>query len=310
MKLRHGLLAAALLALGCGGDALPTSRDAGGDKLPDLSVAALPDLTIEAPPPDLTIDATTCPMNTVLCDGSCISVDQDRNNCGSCGHVCPGGFDCSGGQCQCTTVNCGGICCGPNSVCLKGQICQACGGNQVVCNGNCTDLTSDSNNCNKCGMVCPNGTTCMAGACTACPMKFCDKLQTCVAGICTCGQGQTLCGQICADLSFDINNCGMCGHACGPKAGACANGMCFCANGGTLCNGTCVDLTSDSNNCSGCGMVCGQNQICVNSVCGQCPNNQSVCNGRCTDLSSDISNCGLCSNFCNKGQQCMNGVCK
>jgi hypothetical protein len=34
-----------------------------------------------------------------MCNGACIDVGQDQNNCGACGHACPAGSSCAAGAC-------------------------------------------------------------------------------------------------------------------------------------------------------------------------------------------------------------------
>jgi hypothetical protein len=43
---------------------------------------------------------TSCPSGMTLCGTQCVSLQSDHANCGSCGHVCGGNFDCSGGSCS------------------------------------------------------------------------------------------------------------------------------------------------------------------------------------------------------------------
>lgn len=62
-------------------------------------------------------DAGTCACSSGLtdCDGGCVDVLTDRQNCGSCGHTCPGGQSCWNGTCPCVDAgsNADGHCCPP-----------------------------------------------------------------------------------------------------------------------------------------------------------------------------------------------------
>jgi hypothetical protein len=126
----------------------------------------------------------------------------------------------------------------------------------------------------------------------------------CCPGACCSGQ--------CTNTNFDVNNCGMCGHAC--------------ASGALCCSGTCADPNSDGNNCGACGMVCGPvNQASmVGCAGGQC--HVFACNagfGDCngiygdgceTNTNNDVQNCGACGMVCGPVNQasmvgCTGGQC-
>lgn len=46
--------------------------------------------------------ACACPAGRTECGGQCVDLENDPNNCGSCGKVCPNFKKCSGGLCLCT----------------------------------------------------------------------------------------------------------------------------------------------------------------------------------------------------------------
>jgi len=81
-----------------------------------------------------------CPTGQAYCNGACIPIYSDTNNCGSCGNTCPSGIPCVGGSCTCPPA-------------------------LAVCGGKCTDTTSDSANCGTCGNACPGGQTCKQSIC-------------------------------------------------------------------------------------------------------------------------------------------------
>jgi hypothetical protein len=142
----------------------------------------------------------------INCDGQCFNYLTDPANCGGCGVVCDEGSYCSEGTClsYCPegTENCGGICtdtyndpnncgecglacnsggcegagaCSPadvNYICTEGTcvLCQPPADH--ACDNQCTDISSDLNNCGGCGIsctgVCANGSSdnfCGEGAC-------------------------------------------------------------------------------------------------------------------------------------------------
>jgi hypothetical protein len=57
----------------------------------------------------------TCNGNKTACAGGCVDLQNDSNNCGRCGNVCPGGQTCYGGMCPCIDAgsNADGHCCPP-----------------------------------------------------------------------------------------------------------------------------------------------------------------------------------------------------
>jgi hypothetical protein len=91
--------------------------------------------------------------------------------------------------------------CGAYACCSTGLAC---------CNGICTDVNSDPNNCGACGKVCAASTPfCIQGVCTVNP----------------CALGLTYCDPACVDLSSDPFNCGACYKQC-PSNEVCAGGVC------------------------------------------------------------------------------------
>jgi hypothetical protein len=85
-----------------------------------------------------------CVAGYSRCDGVCYDLLYDTSNCGSCGHACPSGYTCTGGNCtrQCST----GL---------------------TNCNNVCADLLSDTGNCGSCGHACMSGAGCINGQCVA-----------------------------------------------------------------------------------------------------------------------------------------------
>jgi len=153
--------------------------------------------------------------------------------------------------------------------------CGSCGnlcGNLTCCEGTCTITAFDSQNCGKCGHVCEFG-TCIAGQCSASDEPGGGSLY--------CDAGKTACGNHCANILTDNQNCGSCGNDCG-SSGRCCNGKCICdvcacegetetvlcPQDQTHCFGSyCADLTIDSANCGSCGIKCRTGESCVSGVC-------------------------------------------
>jgi hypothetical protein len=91
--------------------------------------------------------AQTCPSGQTICNGACVNLASDLNNCGGCGFACAAGNVCTAG------------------VCAAGA--PTCSSGQISCNGACVNPVSDPNNCGACGVACTAGKVCAAGACVA-----------------------------------------------------------------------------------------------------------------------------------------------
>ena len=83
---------------------------------------------------------TTCPAGQMVCNGQCVMVLSNPNNCGSCGNVCTGGRTCMGTSCLCNS-------------------------GQMFCNSQCVDIMQNSNNCGACGVVCGTNQYCLDAKC-------------------------------------------------------------------------------------------------------------------------------------------------
>jgi hypothetical protein len=106
------------------------------------------------------------------CNGNCVDISSDPENCGSCGNLCrPAGLPCTDGVCgvkcpsgqkecqvggcfdtQTDSQNCGDC----NIICSQGQSC---------CKGKCNDFQTDPNNCRYCGSLCGPDKKCFDGYC-------------------------------------------------------------------------------------------------------------------------------------------------
>ncbi|GAA5979786.1 hypothetical protein JCM11641_002693 [Rhodosporidiobolus odoratus] len=232
---------------------------------------------------------------------------SDVNNCGSRGNRCSSSWSSGGGK-QC--VN--GVC-GP-------QYCN----NLFDFNwltGNCQDVSSDSNNCGKCGQTCSvdnaSGTKCISGSCYA---TACSPGYTLASGVCTKN----------IDTTSDVKNCGSVGNKCPASysygsGSVCSNGVCqpqSCNSGFgfDFAAQKCRDITSDTNHCGSCGNVCqfpnGSGQ-CVRGSCTlkSCSNGYYNIDGTCKriDTLTDIDNCGSVGNTCsypNGVSTCKSGSCQ
>jgi hypothetical protein len=183
----------------------------------------------------------------------------------------------------------------------------------MCCDGGCTEVDSDSQNCGGCGVVCTNGLGCTNGYCNA--VLSCDQFITwfelgsniynCVGD--AAPWGGMCCGTSCVGYSDDLN-CGECGWACpsgshcslaggcefpdGGEANGCDAGP--CPPGTTCADGECIrtDCPADSRGFH-CAFDAGNSVI-----------NGNCCGSTCVDLSSDLRNCGACGIACATGASC------
>jgi hypothetical protein len=140
-----------------------------------------------------------CPEGRASCGGQCVDLQNDNENCGSCGNVCGAGTCCNEGACVST-----------------------CEAGRTFCGGLCYDLQNDPENCGACGNVCASDSICTGGACVPCS-----------------GQGgyRDVCDNRCVNLRTDPYNCGECGHSCNVDCpsgftGVCSQGTsCNCVPG-------------------------------------------------------------------------------
>jgi hypothetical protein len=235
------------------------------------------------------------------CDGVCVPIATDANNCGGCGIRCAAGQLCRVGSCVNGMMpmdgSVPGIDLGPPGACSP-----SCPSTQRCCGTTCvnrnvpsgTDGRSDRSfmNCGACGNACDpmTASACSGTSCT------CGTLgRPCAAGqICRnagsgftcqancgllggpCPAGTTCCGAgdeaVCINTNLDAFNCGACGNACAGGT-ACSAGMCVatcggavCAAGQLCCADTCVN--ADASNCGGCGVTCSGDDICGRSLFG------------------------------------------
>jgi hypothetical protein len=282
---------------------------------------------------------SVCVSGFTSCNGVCVNEQSDLNNCGSCGvacttsdpnatatcsagacgSACNAGYTDCGGTCvdeQSDTANCGG--CGTtcpseqnsSPTCSAGSCGIACNAGFADCNADPTDgcevdTTSNPNDCNACGNVCPS----RPNSASTCGNSTCGY--ACDTGFEDC-DGQPADGCEVNTLA-DGANCGGCGIVCStsdPNATAvCLAGTCgsACNIGFTLCNGVCVNEQSDALNCGGCGVVCTSSDPNAAVACsaGQCAtacdSGFTQCSGSCVDEQSDPANCGTCGNACPSG---------
>jgi hypothetical protein len=243
------------------------------------------------------------------CDGNrdngCeVAVLFDVNNCGSCGNVCPAGFECSDG-----------ICFDP---CVVGN-------RPDICDGKCTNVKSDDRNCGECGNKCdPKDPTK--------PPLPSDMHYGCAGGMCGNPQCNSSTKRNCNDDVSDgcevtihtDAHCNGCDDACPAGKSCMYNGVWFCGcnDGETNCGVEgCKQLDDDPMHCGGCNRICpgyGRPRFtpsCSLGVCGgECAQPYADCdgivsNGCEVNTRLDNGNCGGCGIACEEGQVCSEGRC-
>lgn len=314
------LVAAILLYLGCGSDAVDSavgisadivdnSTDAAGDAQigPDLVADTAPEnchqgnISIQCkgdsdclfPGPCQIGGACVWQTDGPLCVKKCVYDD-----------VCAEGDICLSGKTCCTPTNscdnrecgddgcgtsCGGECVGPQDACVDGL---------CVCQPNCADKSCGSDGCGgvcgKCAddQVCMDDNTCCT---TACEGKEC---------------GPDGCGGVCGECLFPNDICtaeqtcfcipDCSGKHCGDDG---CGGDCWkCPEDEVCVNGECIACTPqcDGKECgpNGCGGVCGKcldnftcdisgQCICIPDPCADKECGQDGCGGVCGECADD-----------------------
>ncbi|MCP3100577.1 hypothetical protein LZ198_17035 [Myxococcus sp. K15C18031901] len=128
-------------------------------------------------------EGAVCTAGLSVCEGACVDLVGDAQNCGACGSACGVAEVCQDGACGCRagTQSCGGACvdtasdvahCGACGLaCAAGQVCEAgrcqegCSDGLLRCAGACVDAGSDVLHCGACGNACPDVQSCHAGRC-------------------------------------------------------------------------------------------------------------------------------------------------
>jgi hypothetical protein len=185
------------------------------------------------------------------------NLSNSATSCGACGNKCG---DVLHGKPGCDAFQCVIASCDKGFDHCVGDTSQGCE----------TDISSDIDNCGKCGTKCgdiPNGTG-------KCEQSTC-KIDACMGAFDDCNSDPSDGCE--TNKAVDPNHCGDCGTKCtDPPNGtsSCDGGQCAikeCQTGFANCDGDFVNgceqaTDSDPTNCGGCGVVCGTG-ICEQGVC-------------------------------------------
>lgn len=276
----------AWLAWGCGenpdGDDDPwgeadSDADSDSDGDSDADSDSDSDSDSDADPCSPPCDGQSC------CDGECVTLSEDEDDCGTCGNQCDDSEVCLAGVCEqcapdCTGAECGDDGCGGDcGTCPSGEVCQV--SQCVECDPDC----GEENECGddgcggSCG-ICEQGTVCQGGTCIDeeectpdCTGAWCGDPDGC-GGVCSgtcpgggnCVNGTCVGGCVpdCAGSECGNDGCGgQCGECTWPEE--CEAGSCACEPKCTLEGWTC-----GPDGCGGsCGECTGADEVCLNHQC-------------------------------------------
>jgi Stigma-specific protein, Stig1 len=169
-----------------------------------------------------------------------------------------------------------------------------CGPGTENCDGTCTVVELDPDNCGVCGNVCDAEEVCAAGEC-----------------VLECVGGTEACGGACVNTDNDPDHCGGCDSPCGADE-VCSSGSCgtTCVGGTTNCDGSCVNTDNDPAHCGGCDSPCAAGEVCSNGTCSlECVGGTTNCGGLCVNTDTDVDHCSGCSLPCDQGEVCSAGSC-
>ena len=278
--------------------------------------------------PLIQVPGVGCSDGRSSCNGKCVDLKTDSENCGGCGFSVPYGESCINGQFSSVVnkVNRTSAA-GPattGTAAAAGTTAGTCPTGRWSCGGACVDPGSDHNNCGACGTVCPSIEVCQNGQCVLPATTAVATTIATVTADLSCSRDEIACNGSCVNVFSDRKNCGVCGRACKADE-TCLNARCgpACMNNGTsLCGDSCVDLKSDADNCGSCGTECksflpnAKGSECADGTCAitQCSSgyancDKNVANGCEVNTRTDASNCGSCGTKCASGKVCYNGVC-
>ncbi len=206
--------------------------------------------------------------------------------------------------------------CSPGQPSAEPQEPVQCPAGRTACDAGCVDTATDARHCGSCDVACPQGYSCVAGACHG-----------------ACDSPNVACDQACVDIRSNPDHCGGCATHCPTAANAtrgCVMGVCVlsaCNTGFFDCDGEpgsgCeVDVLTDIANCGACGKACELANATPSCAAGACA--VAVCDAGFADcdqqagdgceatLLTDAKNCGACGKACalaNATPSCVAGAC-
>lgn len=259
-------------------------------------------------------DITYCSAGKCVCtngyelhEDGCYDANTDNEHCGSANTQCLSNMQCMKGECTCPngTWDCDND---ASNGCEATVSCdKVCQSGEVICGSDCSDLSSDANNCGVCG-------------------KVCQEDQICSSSECVCPENTTLCSDGCVSLKGNPLHCGSCDTVCTPNQKCDITGeegseySCQDIEGfscdetsekNTACWGECFDILTDVKHCGSCSTECYEGWNCEEGVCTiHCQEGEEICGKSCVNTKTDNDNCGVCGNECLQGYVCTEGECE
>ena len=276
-----------------------------------------------------------CLSSQVVCNGDCVDLASDPDNCGVCGLACDSTTVCSRGSCKtaCDAAwglelsSCGRSCvdlkanhdhcgtCGNNcgeGICSHGQCAVSCDLGADVCGGACFDLNTSAMHCGSCETSCTgsSGGGGNSSSVSVCVQRSCVNVPVpSNPGSCTSDGGTLALTQVCKGMvgsDYPASACceteedAGCSYADKVLAWVCTcgNGLCFTGSA----NGGCVERSDWSKD------VCGTGNTDV--PCDGAT--ETFCGGECCDISTHECNEDVCVEknepFCQtEGEECGSG---
>ncbi len=217
-----------------------------------------------------------CRPGHEVCEGRCVDLLHDRDNCGSCGVQCRIGEACLDGVCLDSLLD-GGLPDGNLDASREFDASRDAGPDAR------TDATpGDADQGDGAGIPdAGDGSVGDGGDSDGAPQDGAlgdgsagdgsttdGSMRDAGLSPCPCDLGELCCDGVCVRPDRDPYNCGGCNLACDP-GDVCAGGACTagCDPPREICRGLCVDVsTSDPDNCGGCGIRCPTG-ICIDGAC-------------------------------------------
>jgi hypothetical protein len=274
-------------------------------------------------------EGTGCGTGEKSCDGVCVDVLADEDNCGDCDVRCGSTEVCTEGECElaCRSneTRCNGVCidtnvdpdhcgdctteCSSIQACNMGTCSLDCG-DLTNCNGACVDLASNAGFCGDCAIACQNNTRCSDSACDCTDSGYtgmtCDTdIDECADNVCQNGGS---CRNDAGGYACDCSGTGYTGTNCNVDVDECDGDPCL--HGGA-CRNTSGSFSCD---CAGTGYTGSTCQTDIDECDDDPCQNDGVCTNRdgtyacdCTGTGYGGTNCETDVNECLNTTLCLNG---